>query len=110
MGNRTVRQMERRLQKLQQQLGELGPLMRGSVVRIGTKNKQFYFSLNKDKKTRLVYLGNTRVERARTYSKNYKKLMSIVEEMTMLNMELLRQSKSVAKPSFDGVKVTSQNS
>ncbi len=42
--------MKRRMQTLQGQLGRLGPVMRGSVVKIGTKNKQSYFSLNKNKK------------------------------------------------------------
>ena len=55
--------------------------MRGSIVRIGSRNKQFYFSLNKDKKTRLIYLGDKREPAARRYSDNYKRLLEIVEEM-----------------------------
>ena len=94
MGKKNVELMKKELQKLQLQLAELGPLMRGSVVRIGTRNKQYYFSLNKDKKTRLIYLGNKRVERARMYSDNYKKLLIIVEEMTIVNMELLKRSEN----------------
>ena len=42
--------------------------MRGSVVVIGTRNKQPYFSLNKDKRTRLIYLGQKRVARAKDLS------------------------------------------
>jgi hypothetical protein len=72
-------------------MGHLGPVMRGSVVVIGVRNKQPYFSLNKDNRTRLIYLGHKRVARAREYSKNYKRLLAIVEEMTILNMELLRR-------------------
>ena len=68
--------------------------MRGSVVKIGTRNKQYYFSLNKDKKTRLIYLGDKRVDRARQYSANYKKLVKIVEKMSILNMEILKNSES----------------
>ena len=49
--------MKQRVKTLQNQLGKLGPVMRGSVVIIGTRNKQPYFSLNKNKKTRLIYLG-----------------------------------------------------
>jgi hypothetical protein len=92
MGKGSVSQLRRKVVRLQKQLGELGPVMRGSVVRIGTKNKQYYFSLNKDKKTRLIYLGDKRVENARLYSNNYKKLVAIVEEMTLLNMEILKRS------------------
>ena len=75
---------------LQKQLGHLGPVIRGSVVVIGTRNKQPYFSLNKDKRTKLIYLGKKREMRAREYSANYKTLLEIVEEMTILNMELLK--------------------
>ena len=93
MDKKKLDKMKRRVKSLRRQLGELGPLMRGSVVRIGTKNKQYYFSLNKDKKTKLIYLGDKRVERARQYSENYKMLLQIIEEMTILNMEIIKQSK-----------------
>jgi len=84
--------MKRRVKTLQKQLGQLGPVMRGSVVIIGTRNKQPYFSLNKDKKTRLIYLGKKREDKAREYSQNYKKLLEIVEEMTIINMTLLKEN------------------
>jgi hypothetical protein len=85
-----IAKANRRLQHLRKQLAALGPVMRGTVVRIGTRNKQFYFSVNKDKKTRLIYLGNRREPQARRLSENYKVLLAIVEEMTTLNMELLK--------------------
>ena len=69
---------------------ELGPIMRGSVVIIGTRNKQPYFSLNKDKKTQLIYLGKKREDKARQYSDNYKRLREIIEEMTQLNMIIVK--------------------
>ena len=81
---------KRRLQEIHEQLAGLGPIMRGTIVRIGTRNKQFYFSVNRDKKTRVIYLGNHREPLARPMSENYKELLSIVEEMTILNMELLK--------------------
>ena len=90
MNTQDVVGAKRQIKKLQRQLAELGPLMRGSVVVIGTRNKQPYFSLNKDKKTRLIYLGRKREAKAREYSENYKRLLEIVEEMTTLNMELLK--------------------
>ena len=90
MDKKEVARMKRRVTTLQRQLGALGPMMRGSVVVIGTRNKQPYFSLNKDKKTKLIYLGKKRETRAKEYSANYKRLLEIVEEMTILNMELLR--------------------
>ena len=84
------RKAKRRLKELHHQLGQLGPLMRGTVVRIGTRSKQFYFSMNKDKKTRLIYLGDKREKTARILSDNYKELLAVVEEMTALNMVLLK--------------------
>jgi len=81
---------KRRLQHLHARLAAMGPVMRGTVVRIGTRNKQFYFSVNKDKKTKLIYLGNQREPVARRLSQNYKGLLAIVEEMTVLNMDLLK--------------------
>ena len=90
MGKKNVDSLKKKVQALQRQLGELGPLMRGSVVRIGTRNKQYYFSLNKDKKTRLIYLGKKREIQARRLSAAYKKLLDISEEMTILNMNLLK--------------------
>ena len=89
--NKQVGTMQRQVRKLQEAMGNLGPVMRGSVVVIGTRNKQPYFSLNKDKRTRLIYLGQKRVALARQYSRNYKRLLAIVEEMTILNMELLKR-------------------
>ena len=92
MDKNELTKMKRRVKTLQAQLGKLGPLMRGSVVVIGTRNKQPYFSLNKNKKTRLIYLGKKREDKAREYSQNYKKLLEIVEEMTIINMELLKEN------------------
>jgi hypothetical protein len=92
MDKKELAKMNRRVKTLQNQLGRLGPLIRGSVVVIGTRNKQPYFSLNKNKKTRLIYLGKKREDKAREYSQNYKKLLEIVEEMTIINMELLKEN------------------
>ena len=91
MGKQEIERMRKRVKVLQRQLGLLGPVLRGSVVVIGTRNKQSYFSLNKDKKTHLIYLGKKREEHANEYSANYKKLLAIVEEMTLLNMKLLKE-------------------
>ena len=37
--------MKKRVKELQKMLAELGPVMRGIVVLIGTRNKQCYFPL-----------------------------------------------------------------
>ena len=98
MTKKELAKMKRRVKVLQGQLGRLGPMMRGSVVVIGTKNKQPYFSLNKNKKTKLIYLGKKREAQGREYSKNYKRLVQIIEEMTEINMILLKTDYSNAKP------------
>ena len=92
MDKKELTKLNRRVKTLQNQLGKLGPVMRGSVVVIGTRNKQPYFSLNKNKKTQLIYLGKKREGKAREYSQNYKKLLEIVEEMTIINMTLLKEN------------------
>ena len=92
MDKKELAKLNRRIKTLQNQLGKLGPVMRGSVVIIGTRNKQPYFSLNKNKKTRLIYLGKKREDKAREYSQNYKKLLELVEEMTIINMTLLKEN------------------
>ena len=91
METRERAKITRRLAALHRRLAALGSLMRGSVVIIGTRNKQPYFSLNKDKTTRLIYLGKKREKRAREYSARYQELLAIVEEMTLLNMALLKE-------------------
>ena len=92
MDKKELTKLNRRVKVLQNQLGKLGPVMRGSVVIIGTRNKQPYFSLNKNKKTQLIYLGKKREDKAREYSQNYKKLLEIVEEITIINMALLKEN------------------
>ena len=92
MENKELAQMKRRVKTLQKRMAQLGPVMRGSVVIIGTRNKQSYFSLNRSKKTELIYLGKKRQARAKEYSDNYRELRAIVEEMTMINMILLKKN------------------
>ncbi len=64
--------------------------MRGSVVKIGPYKRPI-FSTKKNQKTSLVYLGEDREQAAETCSDNYRKLLDIVEEMTILNIVLLKQ-------------------
>jgi hypothetical protein len=91
MSKQEITKLRNRVKALQRQMACLGPVMRGSVVVIGTRNKQSYFSLNKDKKTHLIYLGKKREAKAKEYSANYKTLLDVVEQMTMLNMTLLKE-------------------
>lgn len=51
---------------------------------------QYYFSLTKDRKTKLIFLGNVRVTKANQYAANYRKLLELIEEMTSINIELVK--------------------
>jgi hypothetical protein len=86
----TAEELTARLGELQREMNGLGVVMRGSVVVIGVRNKQPYFSLNKGGKTHLIYLGKKREGLARRYSQNYRRLRELVEEMTAINMLLLK--------------------
>lgn len=79
----------RRLHTLLAELSSVGPFTRGSVVRLGPR-KTPMLSLNKEHRTHLVYLGESRLEQARQYSENYQRLLGLVEEITRVVMELLR--------------------
>lgn len=92
MHRKELMQVKQRVISLQEQMAMLGPVMRGSVVVIGARNKQPYFSCNKNGKTRLIYLGKKRARLARQYSENYKKLRNIIEKITDLNMLLLKKN------------------
>jgi DNA-binding sugar fermentation-stimulating protein len=100
MQPKSALKLQRRRDALLSQLPALGPVMRGSVVRLGTrcghprcrcargeKHQQTYFSLNKEGKTVLLFLGKSREAEARQYVENYHLLMAWVEEMTAVMME-----------------------
>jgi len=82
--------LKHQIAQLRQELRHIGPVMRGSLVVIGTRNKQPYFSVNIKRKTHLIYLGIRREKKALKLSQNYHRLQQIVEEMTVLNMRLLK--------------------
>jgi len=91
METKELKEIRRKIRNVRKEMSKIGPMMRGTVVVIGTRNKQPYFSLNKDKKTHLIYLGKKKEALAREYSENYKKLLELIEEMTILNMTILRK-------------------
>ena len=94
MNKSEILKLRRSLKSLQKKLGDLGPVMRGSVVMLGPKNKakRICFSLNKDGKTKMMYLCKKREDKAKESSHNYKELLGIVEEMTAINMTLLKEN------------------
>ena len=106
MDKKKIQQLKRRKRTLEHRMGSLTPLMRGTVVELATtcghancrcaqggpKHKKRYFSLSAKGKTKLIYLGKERAALAKRYADNYKALAKLIEEMTLINMELLRQN------------------
>ena len=85
--------LQKRLEIIQKQMGELFPMMRGSVVNIGMKSKQPKYSLNIEGKTKLMYLGNKKQGIAKKWIGNYRQHMKLIDEMTLINMEIIRRTK-----------------
>ena len=90
MSAQEIRKARRRLQTLGRQMEKVGPVMRGNIVTNGQKHRQPYFSLNKDGHTHLIYLGAAREPMAKKLTSNYRRMNQIAEEMTVLNMALLK--------------------
>ena len=90
MSTTVSKNIKLKISRLQKEIRNLGPLMRGSVTLMGKKNKQPYFSVGIQKKTRVIYLGDKRTKKANEYISNYRRFLKIVDEMTLLNMELLK--------------------
>ena len=90
MSRTDISKAKRRLRILLTQTQKVGQMMRGSIVTNGKKHRQAYFSLNRDKQTHLIYLGERRAEIARDLLDNYKRMLEIIEEMTTINMVLLK--------------------
>jgi hypothetical protein len=106
MEKKRISEIRTRIRRLHKKLSTLGPLMRGTVVLLGStcgnprckcargeKHPQYYFSVNIDRKTKIMYLRKEMRIEAEEYVKNYKLLWDIVEEMTLLNFELLKSKK-----------------
>ena len=91
MNNNSLKILDNRVNELLEELRKIGPVMRGSVTWIGKENnKKAHFSVSVKGRTKLIYLGEKREKQAKEYSDNYKRLMEITQEMTLLNMEILK--------------------
>ena len=91
--------LKRKLISLQNKINNIGIVARGSIVELkmskGVKKYPAnYFSTSVNKKTKLYYLGENKLEKAREYNKNYLILKELIDEMTIVAMELLKLEKS----------------
>lgn len=69
--------------------------MRGSVTVIHRKagKKKYpglYFSINLNRKTKLIYLGNKRKETAEYLAGNFKLIKMLIDQISEINMEILK--------------------
>lgn len=93
MQNKKSPDLKKELSALIEEMKIIGPMMRGSVTIMGKKNKQPYFSVGIDGKTKVIYLGDKRAEIAEEYVNNYKRMLEIVDRMTIINMNILKSIK-----------------
>jgi len=85
------------LVRLQSRIVGLFPLMRDCVVRIGTKSGRPTYSPNLNGKTRIVYLGEAKEPVAKAWVENYRKLQGVIDEMTLINIEMLKRMEQPSK-------------
>ena len=87
----TTRSLEKRLLTITSKVPSCFPLLKGSVTIIGGENKQPRFSVNKKGKTYSTYLGKQQEKIAKQYVENYRNLIEIVNEVSDINLELIRR-------------------
>lgn len=95
---------------LRKSLIEIHPILRGSVVTLGIKcgnsnckcargetHPSVYFSISKKGKTRIIYLGKKVQAQAEEWVVNYEKFKEIVDQLTEVNVEILRCQRDKGK-------------
>lgn len=101
MKEQSTKILVRKLLKLHKDISSCFPIMRGGVTIFGMENKQPYFSVSINKKTNLIYLGKERAKAAKACTKNYKKMMKIIDEVTLINMQLLKRKVDPAEIDYE---------
>ena len=99
-----IKKLEKKQQQIFMKISKIGISCRGSVVTLkqsctrknckkcisGEKHPQLYLSLSKNSKTKLTFLGKKKVELAKEWTQNYILLKECMEELTDINIQLLR--------------------
>ncbi len=88
---------------LRKKLGEISPIVRGSVVELGRvcgrpnchckkgeKHMSRYLSISIHGKTSIFYLPKHVEQKAKKYVNNYKKASLIMEELSQTNIQILK--------------------
>lgn len=99
--------IQKKINRILKKIKTIGPVMRGSIVQLkmncGNKNCKcykkktqkhpaYYFSVNINKKTKLIYLGEKRLKQAKSFNDNYQKLWNLINEMTEATLEITKLS------------------
>ena len=92
MNKEKINELKRELKRLENEYRKIRPIMRGSITYMGTKNKQPYFSLSLKGKTKVIYLGDKRAKIAKKYVKNYKSATELIDQMTLVQMQILKNN------------------
>ena len=87
-----INELKLELKRLEREYKKARPIMRGSITYMGTKNKQPYFSLSLNGKTKVIYLGNKRARIAQKYVDNYKTATELIDKMTLIQMQILKNT------------------
>jgi len=93
----------RQKQRLVQELGRLGDIMRGSIVvlkrpcinphcsrcKLGIKHPTVYYSVNIKGKTKLIYFPKVVQGAAKNMVNNYRTLKVLIDKISAVNAEIL---------------------
>ena len=99
--------LSKRRDKALHELQNLGNLMRGSLVTTGVrcgapncecakghKHQKVHLSVNLKGRTRTAYVGEKRADQVQELLDEYRRAWRLIEELTEINLELLRPTKS----------------
>jgi hypothetical protein len=92
MNKEEINELKMELKRVKSEYKRTRPIMRGSITYMGTKNKQPYFSLSLKGKTKVIYLGDKRAKIAKKYVENYKRATELIDQMTLIQMQILKNN------------------
>ena len=73
----------------QKKLREIGPMLKGSLVKM-PKHTSLYLTSSKKGKTRTMYIPLDRLEEAKEWNANYKEAKELLEELCEIQRALLQ--------------------
>ena len=100
----SLRPLYARRRRLRARLNALGPLLRGSVVVLarpctyprcrkcqqGTRHPATYHSVSRASRTCLTYIPKAVEGEAKAWNENWREALRIAEELTEVNLEILK--------------------